>query len=95
MITRTGEKVRIRGATQAEGSSWAPARIFMAVSAVWHLPLGIVGLVVDQTFPVGAHGESRVRTHLWRLRDQWMALACGAGAGSDLASVCLATCTRS
>jgi len=26
----------------------------MAVSTIWHLPLGIIGLVVDQTFPVGA-----------------------------------------
>ncbi len=32
---------------------WTPARIFMLVSAVWHLPLGIAGLIYDQTFPVG------------------------------------------
>lgn len=37
-----------------ERPSWTPARIFMTVSAVWHLPLGIAGLVIDQTFPVGA-----------------------------------------
>lgn len=35
--------------------AWTPARIFLAISAVWHLPLGMVGLVVDQTFPIGAH----------------------------------------
>ena len=40
-------------AVPAQASSWTPARIFMAVSAVWHLPLGIVGLVMDQTFPIG------------------------------------------
>lgn len=34
--------------------SWTPARVFMAASAVWHLPLGIVGLVYDRTFPIGA-----------------------------------------
>ena len=33
---------------------WTPARIFMLVAAVWHLPLGIAGLIYDQTFPVGA-----------------------------------------
>jgi hypothetical protein len=38
---------------------WTPARIFMLVAAVWHLPLGIVGLVYDQTFPVGAAAAAR------------------------------------
>ncbi|HEV3474233.1 MAG TPA: DUF4383 domain-containing protein [Actinomycetota bacterium] len=33
---------------------WTPARIFMLVAAVWHLPLGIAGLIYDQTFPIGA-----------------------------------------
>ncbi len=40
-------------------SSWSPARIFMAVSAAWHLPLGVIGLLLDRTFPVGA----RATTH--------------------------------
>lgn len=40
-------------AGSGERASWAPARIFMTISAVWHLPLGIAGLVLDQTFPVG------------------------------------------
>lgn len=35
-------------------SSWNPARVFLAVSAVFHLVIGIAGLVVDQTFPVGS-----------------------------------------
>jgi hypothetical protein len=33
---------------------WTPARIFMLVAAIWHLPLGIAGLIYDQTFPIGA-----------------------------------------
>ena len=33
--------------------TWTPARIFMAISAVIHVPLAIGGLVVDQTFPFG------------------------------------------
>ena len=33
---------------------WSPARIFMLVSAIWHLPLGIAGLAYDQTFPIGS-----------------------------------------
>lgn len=31
----------------------------MLAAAVWHLPLGIVGLVHDQTFPVGATAAER------------------------------------
>ena len=33
---------------------WSPARIFMLISVLYHLPLGIAGLIYDQTFPVGA-----------------------------------------
>lgn len=32
---------------------WTPARIFLAVSAFYHLLLGIVGLGVDRSFPLG------------------------------------------
>ncbi len=31
----------------------------MLVAAVWHLPLGIAGLVYDQTFPIGAAAAER------------------------------------
>ncbi len=37
-----------------QADSWTPARIFMAASAVFHLPVAIVGLAIDQTFPLGA-----------------------------------------
>jgi hypothetical protein len=33
---------------------WSPARIFMLISALYHLPLGLAGLLYDQTFPIGA-----------------------------------------
>jgi hypothetical protein len=33
---------------------WTPARIFMAASAGFHLPVAIIGLAIDQTFPFGA-----------------------------------------
>ena len=33
---------------------WSPARIFMAVSAGYHLPLAVAGLVIDRSFPLGA-----------------------------------------
>ncbi len=36
-------------------SNWTPARIFMVISAAYHLPLAIVGLAIDQTFPLGAN----------------------------------------
>ena len=32
---------------------WTPARLFLAASAVYHLILGIAGLAIDQTFPLG------------------------------------------
>ena len=35
------------------GQRWSPARSFMAVSAAYHLLLGLVGLAIDRTFPVG------------------------------------------
>ena len=40
----------MRGPRRTE---WTPARIFMLVSAVYHLPLGIAGLLIDRSFPVG------------------------------------------
>ena len=33
---------------------WSPARIFLLVSAVYHLGLGAAGLAIDQTFPLSA-----------------------------------------
>ena len=38
---------------------WSPARIFMAVSAAYHVPLGLVGLAMDPTFPLGAEATVR------------------------------------
>jgi Domain of unknown function (DUF4383) len=49
-------------AVQSEG--WTPARIFMLAAAVVHLPLGIAGLVYDQTFPVGATAAERASSEL-------------------------------
>ena len=34
-------------------SSWTPARWFLLVFAIVHLPLGIAGLFVDRSFPIG------------------------------------------
>ena len=43
--------------TAAEG--WTPARIFLAISASYHLLLGLVGLAIDQTFPIGELDAAR------------------------------------
>jgi hypothetical protein len=51
-------RVAARTAT-VRSERWTPARIFMLAAAVWHLPLGILGLVYDQTFPVGATAAER------------------------------------
>ena len=45
-------------------ADWTPARIFMAVSAAYHLPLSIAGLAIDQTFPVGATAAARASSAL-------------------------------
>jgi hypothetical protein len=46
----------------AQTSEWSPARIFLLASAIYHTPLGIIGLVMDQTFPLSSgaalHGHS-------------------------------------
>lgn len=34
-------------------SEWSPARAFMAVSALFHLPVAVAGFLYDRTFPVG------------------------------------------
>lgn len=36
-----------------EDSAWTPARTFMAASALFHIPVAIVGFVYDRTFPIG------------------------------------------
>jgi hypothetical protein len=43
---------------------WSPARIFMLVSALYHLPLGIAGLLYDQTFPIGSAEAERAGSDL-------------------------------
>jgi hypothetical protein len=45
-------------ATPASTIPWTPARWFLLVFAIVHLPLGIAGLVVDRSFPLGAGATS-------------------------------------
>lgn len=33
---------------------WTPARVFLLVTAIVHVPLGIVGFFYDRSFPLGA-----------------------------------------
>jgi hypothetical protein len=42
-----------------ESSEWTPARIFMLVSVLYHLPLAIGGLLIDRTFPIGSAAAHR------------------------------------
>jgi hypothetical protein len=46
-----------RGA--GEEARWTPARVFMLLSALYHLPLGVAGLVVNQAFPIGTAAAER------------------------------------
>jgi Domain of unknown function (DUF4383) len=50
--------------TPAGHDRWTPARMFMVVSTLYHLPLGIAGLIYDQTFPIGAAAAERAGSEL-------------------------------
>lgn len=39
-------------------NGWSPARFFLLVAAVWHLVLGVVGLLLNQSFPIGANAAA-------------------------------------
>ena len=48
------------GVSDGNGAaSWPPARMFMAASAAYHFVLAVPGLVIDQSFPVGAAATVR------------------------------------
>ena len=40
------------GVTLSENRGWSPARVYLAVSAVWHVVLAVGGFLIDQTFPL-------------------------------------------
>jgi hypothetical protein len=40
------------------GFGWTPARIFMAVSAAFHVPVAIAGFLYDRTFPIGPNAAA-------------------------------------
>ena len=57
---------------------WTPSRIFMLVAAVWLLPLGVVGLVYDRTFPVGSRAAASAQSdHIFGIFETngWHSLA--------------------
>mgnify|MGYP006163797737 CR=1 FL=1 len=45
--------------TGTSGTDWSPARVFLAASAIYHLALGVAGLVINQTFPLGPDATER------------------------------------
>ena len=45
----------VRAPTERTGEKdWSPARAFLLVAAIWHLPLAAVGFLYDRSFPIGA-----------------------------------------
>ena len=45
--------------------AWSPARIFLAISAAYHLVLGSVGLMIDQTFPLSEGAAAQHSEHIF------------------------------
>ncbi|HEY7875993.1 MAG TPA: DUF4383 domain-containing protein [Actinomycetota bacterium] len=71
-------------ASSVRASEWTPARIFLLVSALYHLPLGILGLLVDQTFPLSAGAAAHASSgHLFGVFETngWHSVA-GLGVGA-------------
>lgn len=33
---------------------WSPARLFLLVAAIFHVPIGLIGFVYNRAFPIGA-----------------------------------------
>jgi Domain of unknown function (DUF4383) len=61
-----------------QAGSWTPARIFMVASATFHLPVAIVGLAIDQTFPLGADAAAHAGSeHIFGILETngWHSLA--------------------
>ena len=47
-------------------TAWTPARVFLLVVAIVHLPLGLVGFLYGLTFPVGAQAaDSAESAHVF------------------------------
>ncbi|MGH9197176.1 MAG: DUF4383 domain-containing protein [Acidimicrobiia bacterium] len=45
--------------SDATTREWTPAGVFMVASAILHIPLGSIGLIYDQTFPIGANAAAK------------------------------------
>lgn len=53
MTTRSA-RIERQASAVASRTRWDASRVFMAASAIWHLPLGVIGLLIDQTFPLSS-----------------------------------------
>jgi hypothetical protein len=40
-------------------SPWSPARLFLLIATLFHIPLGVIGLLIDPTFPIGPAAAAR------------------------------------
>ena len=58
MVSRTAEARPLR-----PDVGWSPARWYLLAVAISHIPLGIVGLVFDRSFPIGAEAAREAGSH--------------------------------
>ncbi len=42
------------GRLRRSGSAWSPARWYLLIFTLFHVPVGVAGLVIDRSFPLGA-----------------------------------------
>ena len=59
MSTATAPRT-VSTSTQA----WTPARVFLTASAIFHIPLAIVGFIADHAFPIGAGAAASSGDHV-------------------------------
>lgn len=78
-MRREGEMaVDVSAGAGGANREWTPARVFLAASAIYHLILGIAGLAIDQTFPLGpANTEQAGSAHIFGIFETngWHSLA--------------------
>ncbi|HYI44457.1 MAG TPA: DUF4383 domain-containing protein [Actinomycetota bacterium] len=64
MTQHLGSAATVAGAPSEV--EWTPARVFLLITTIVHLPLALVGFLTDRTFPIGAQAaEAAGSAHIF------------------------------